>query len=50
MKAAVLFETKARLKIIDVELEAPNAKQVRVKVKATGCSTQCPLLAKRAVS
>jgi len=36
MKAAVLFETKKPLQVVDVDLAPPGAHEVRVKVKAAG--------------
>jgi S-(hydroxymethyl)glutathione dehydrogenase / alcohol dehydrogenase len=36
MKAAVLFETKKPLQVVDVELAPPGPHEVRVKVKAAG--------------
>lgn len=36
MKAAVLFETSESLRVVDVELAAPGAREVRVRLAATG--------------
>ena len=38
MKAAVLYELKTPLKVEDVDLDNPKAREVRVKIAANGVS------------
>src|SRR5947208_14637670 len=41
MRASVLFEQRTPLKVEDVELEAPRAGEVRVRMSASGVCHSC---------